>query len=172
MCGRTGTRTTRTSNRGRTTAADLDAQQGQEEADVEACRINGWRKPVKAMDNIDAVLGRRFKFIDTPHVPEFTVVAYDRAKGVRVHATDGGRWWLPLDYFQTALYRGLLTESSGKPFAWEHGHDPTVAQQAATRYTEIPKSTMAQLRRRITRFLKGRLHGKGTKRYSGRTPPA
>lgn len=104
----------------------------------------------------DYLVGRRFR-LTTVGIPEFTCVAYDAAKGIRVHAADGGRWWLQLDYFRSALKCGLMEESEGPPFVWEEEF-PTAAELAAIGYTPVPKSTVAQLRRRLRAFLDKNRH--------------
>jgi hypothetical protein len=79
----------------------------------------------------DYLLGRRFKFNvrQKSALPEFTCTGFDPGRGVRVHALDGGKWWLPFHYVRAALKAGVIEESEGTPFVWELNTWPTKQQQ-------------------------------------------
>jgi len=64
----------------------------------------------------DYLLGRRYRFV-MGEAPEFTVVSVNpNIRQIRIHALDGGRWWLEADTFHDALCSGILVESNGPPF--------------------------------------------------------
>lgn len=81
----------------------------------------------------DDYLGKRYEWnpeksgFDT----DFTIVGYHPEKGVRVHATDGGRWWLKLNYVRKAIKLGVLVESSKAPFVFDRNQVVTKAMMQA-----------------------------------------
>lgn len=107
----------------------------------------------------DNLLGRRFTFdqqLTDTQVPDVTVVIVDDEKGIRVHALDGGKWWIPFATFRAALRAGILTESPKPPFVWPHGsvRTPTKTELARLNYTMASTSTnvktlLQQLRRSL-----------------------
>jgi hypothetical protein len=80
----------------------------------------------------DDLLGRRYEHVPgtSPRVPDFTVVAFDAAKGVYVHAVDGGRWWIPLADIIESLTKGVLRESQRAPFVFPRDHVVTKKEMA------------------------------------------
>jgi hypothetical protein len=67
----------------------------------------------------DYLLGRRFEWVNRG-LPDITFVAFDVENSrVRVHALDGGKWWLPFNDVQAAILVGLIQESELGPFVNE-----------------------------------------------------
>lgn len=69
----------------------------------------------------DYLLGRRFEFsaeyFGRTDVPDVTCIAFDpQEQKIYVHATDGGKWWLPVAYFSKAVAAGAMQESIKPPF--------------------------------------------------------
>lgn len=63
----------------------------------------------------DYLLGRQYRFspefFGRQDVPDFRCVAYDPVQQkIRVHATDGGKWWIPVKYFKKALQAGAIED--------------------------------------------------------------
>lgn len=108
--------------------------------------------------NADYLLGRRFRILlPGRRVPEFTCVGYDSEDGhirLRVHATDGGRWWIDHAYFRKVHKAGVLVESEGAPFAWNHREVPTAAAMTRTDYARIEHVAMPELLRRLRHSLR------------------
>ncbi len=77
----------------------------------------------------DYLVGRRFTFLTGKNVPDFTCTGFNPSKGIRVHALDGGKWWVKVGYLRTALKAGVIEESSGAPFVLDQGQYPTPQQQ-------------------------------------------
>jgi hypothetical protein len=65
----------------------------------------------------DYLLGRRFEFV-SKIAPDITCTGFDpEQQRVRVHALDGGKWWVSFKDFGAALITGILQESeTGVPF--------------------------------------------------------
>jgi hypothetical protein len=101
----------------------------------------------------DDLLGRRYEHVPgtSPRVPDFTVVAFDAAKGVYVHAVDGGRWWIPVAEIEEALVKGVLQESARPPFIFPRDHVVT-RKEMAKLMKPIPQAT-SPLILRVRRML-------------------
>jgi hypothetical protein len=65
----------------------------------------------------DHLLGRRFEFQEHLHLPDVTCVAVDpEQQRIRLHARDGGRWWIPMRDIERAFKTGTIQESERAPF--------------------------------------------------------